>query len=159
MLKIAWKNVAFRRGLYAGVTVQIVQQFSGINSVMYYSPTIVQLAGFASNKTAMALALITTGLNTFGTVISMSIIDEFGRRKLMIVSVIGIISCLCALSSAFAQASSHSPEVSLSDSLNFGANSTCPSLISTGNCMACLQAYPDCGFCSNRITEVSSQFI
>ncbi|KAG4146741.1 hypothetical protein ERO13_D05G178150v2 [Gossypium hirsutum] len=43
-------------------------QFSGINTVMYYSPMIVQFAGFASNKTAMALSLVTSGLNALGSV-------------------------------------------------------------------------------------------
>ncbi|XVF26190.1 hypothetical protein REPUB_Repub13aG0277800 [Reevesia pubescens] len=46
-VKDALSNVVVRRGLYAGVTVQVAQQFSGINTVMYYSPTIVQFAGFA----------------------------------------------------------------------------------------------------------------
>ncbi|KAH0969940.1 hypothetical protein GBA52_022096 [Prunus armeniaca] len=61
---------------------------------MYYSPTIVQFAGFASNQTALALSLITSGLNVVGTVISMCFVDRYGRRRLMIVSMIGIITCL-----------------------------------------------------------------
>ncbi|KAM1915951.1 hypothetical protein ACFX13_035742 [Malus domestica] len=48
-LKGAFNNPVVRRGLYAGITVQVAQQFVGINTVMYYSPTIVQFAGFASN--------------------------------------------------------------------------------------------------------------
>lgn len=166
-LKLAWNNIVFRRGVYAGITVQIAQQFSGINSVMYYSPTIVQLAGYASNKTAMALSLITTGLNTLGTLISMSLIDKFGRRKLMMVSMVGIISCLCVLSLVFYEASSHSPAVSFSESTHFGTNSTCtafanPSKLSSSSssssswtCTACLKASSDCAFCSNTANKVS----
>ncbi|KAM1382558.1 hypothetical protein ACFX2F_035012 [Malus domestica] len=48
-LKGAFNNPVVRRGLYAGITVQVAQQFVGINTVMYYNPTIVQFAGFASN--------------------------------------------------------------------------------------------------------------
>ena len=48
-----WKMAAVRRGLVAGVGLQVFLQFVGINTVMYYSPTIVQLAGFASNQTAL----------------------------------------------------------------------------------------------------------
>ncbi|KVI01120.1 General substrate transporter [Cynara cardunculus var. scolymus] len=108
-LKSAWSNKVVRRGLYAGITVQVAQQFVGINTVMYYSPTIMQLAGFASNRTALALSLITTCLNSFGTILSMLFVDRFGRRRLMIVSMIGIISCLIVLSIMFFQASVHTP--------------------------------------------------
>ncbi|KAL0306019.1 UNVERIFIED_CONTAM: Inositol transporter 4 [Sesamum radiatum] len=90
-----WGNDVVRRGLYAGITVQVAQQFVGINTVMYYSPTIVQLAGFASNSTALALSLITSGLNAVGSIVSMAFVDRVGRRRLMIISMFGIIICLC----------------------------------------------------------------
>ncbi|GAB2227335.1 hypothetical protein Droror1_Dr00009153 [Drosera rotundifolia] len=90
-------NKIFRRGLYAGITVQVAQQFVGINTVMYYIPTIVQLAGFASNKTALALSLITSGLNVVRSIVSMAFVDRYGRRRLMIISMIGIITCLIVL--------------------------------------------------------------
>ncbi|KAL2932259.1 Inositol transporter 4 [Bienertia sinuspersici] len=96
-LKKAWGSQVFRRGLCAGVTVQVAQQFVGINTVMYYSPTIVQLAGIASKSTALALSLITSGLNAVGTVVSMMFVDRHGRRRLMIISMAGIITCLIAL--------------------------------------------------------------
>ncbi|PPD93756.1 hypothetical protein GOBAR_DD09306 [Gossypium barbadense] len=51
------------KGHYAGVMVQVAQQFLGINIVMYYSPTIVQFVGFASNKTTLVLSLIMYCLN------------------------------------------------------------------------------------------------
>ncbi|KAL2475744.1 Inositol transporter 4 [Abeliophyllum distichum] len=153
-LKSAWGNVVVRRGLYAGITVQVAQQFVGINTVMYYSPTIVQLAGFASNKTALALSLITSGLNAVGSIVSMFFVDRFGRRRLMIISMFGIIICLIALSVMFHETSVHAPPVSSLESLHFGRNSTCSSFlqapeISSWNCMSCLKASSDCAFCAN----------
>lgn len=154
MLKQAWANDVVRRGLYAGITVQVAQQFVGINTVMYYSPTIVQFAGFASNKTALALSLITSGLNAIGSIVSMCFVDRYGRRRLMIVSMFGIITCLVVLSIVFFRASAIAPPVSGFESAHFGANATCPSYLqaadaSSWNCMKCLQAASDCGFCSN----------
>lgn len=153
-LRSAFGNTVVRRGLYAGITVQVAQQFVGINTVMYYSPTIVQLAGFASNKTALVLSLVTSGLNAVGTLGSMAFVDKYGRRRLMIISMYGIISCLVVLSILFFQASAHAPPVSISESSHFGLNSTCPSLptvagASSWNCMTCLKASADCGFCAN----------
>ncbi|KAL3521843.1 hypothetical protein ACH5RR_014677 [Cinchona calisaya] len=156
-LKGAWGNVVVRRGLYAGITVQVAQQFVGINTVMYYSPTIVQFAGFASNSTALALSLITSGLNVVGTIISMFFVDRYGRRRLMIISMFGIIVCLVVLSILFFEASSHAPPVSHSESFNFGVNSTCSSFIKAANpsswsCVSCLNSH-DCAFCANGASQ------
>ncbi|KAK1307706.1 putative inositol transporter 2 [Acorus calamus] len=87
----AWTTVVVRRGLIVGITCQVAQQLVGINTVMYYSPTIVQLAGFASNKTALALSLITSGLNAIGSIVSIYFVDRTGRRKLLLYSLIGIV--------------------------------------------------------------------
>lgn len=157
-MKGALRNVVVRRGLYAGVTVQVAQQFSGINTVMYYSPTIVQFAGFASNKTALALSLVTSGLNAVGSIVSMAFVDRYGRRRMMIVSMFGIISCLVILSIVFFQAASHAPKISQLESTHFATNATCPSFLSASNptswnCMSCLKA--ECAFCANGANEVS----
>ncbi|XP_047331461.1 inositol transporter 4-like [Impatiens glandulifera] len=153
-VRSAWGNKVVRRGLYAGITVQVAQQFVGINTVMYYSPTIVQFAGFASNQTALALSLVTSGLNAIGSVVSMAFVDRYGRRRLMIISMFGIIICLVALSVVFYQVADHSPSVSMIESTNFGVNSTCYDYLKASNpadwnCMKCLRASSDCAFCSN----------
>ncbi|KAK4270961.1 hypothetical protein QN277_019724 [Acacia crassicarpa] len=154
--KRAFSTPAIRRGLYAGIAVQVVQQFVGINTVMYYSPTIVQFAGIASNSTALALSLITSGLNVVGTIISMLLVDRFGRRRLMLVSLVGIVVCLVILSGTFFQASKHAPRISNVDTLSFGGNSTCPAYtkapdFASWNCMACLKV--KCAYCANGGSE------
>ncbi|MED6192627.1 Fibroblast growth factor 3 [Stylosanthes scabra] len=98
--------------------IQIFQQFVGINTVMYYSPTIVQLAGFASNQTALLLSLITAAVNAFGSILSIYFIDKMGRKKLAITSLVGV-----AIAS--------------------NAN-----VVSGWHCMKCLKAKPACGFCA-----------
>ncbi|KAF5200354.1 Inositol transporter like [Thalictrum thalictroides] len=143
------KTKSVRRGLMAGVGLQVFQQFVGINTVMYYSPTIVQLAGFASNQTALALSLITSGLNALGSVVSIGFIDKTGRKTLLVISLIGVIISLAVLTGVFHQTTSHSPAVSWMETNQFSGN-TCPTFQSTSNwdCMQCLQA-TDCGFCAS----------
>lgn len=153
-----WKTPSIRRALYAGVGLQVFQQFVGINTVMYYSPTIVQLAGIASNQTALLLSLVTAGLNAFGSIVSIYFIDKTGRKKLLIISLCGVIVSLGILSSAFHQTATHSPMISGIESSHFG-NLTCPDYSSAinkqrWNCMTCLKASPSCGFCASKQNKV-----
>ncbi|XP_027341501.1 probable inositol transporter 2 isoform X1 [Abrus precatorius] len=156
MIKLL-KTKTVRRGLYAGMGLQIFQQFVGINTVMYYSPTIVQLAGFASNQTALLLSLITAGLNAFGSILSIYFIDKTGRKKLALFSLCGVVLSLVLLTATFRQTETHSPFISKVESSHF--NNTCPGFSQAVNpqewdCMTCLKASPACGFCasaSNRL--------
>ncbi|KAH9748017.1 putative inositol transporter 2 [Citrus sinensis] len=93
-------------------TRTVFQQFVGINTVMYYSPTIVQLSGFASNRTALLLSLVTSGLNAAGSIVSIYFIDRTGRKKLLVISLSGVILSLGVLSAVFHETTSHSPMVS-----------------------------------------------
>lgn len=105
-----------RRGLIAGVGLQVFQQFVGINTVMYYSPTIVQLAGFASNQTALLLSLVTAGFNALGSIVSIYFIDRTGRKKLLIISLFGVVISLELLSGIFRETTTHSQIVIATES-------------------------------------------
>ncbi|KAK2437946.1 Fibroblast growth factor 3 [Trifolium repens] len=152
------RTTSVRRGLYAGMGLQIFQQFVGINTVMYFSPTIVQLAGFASNQTAMLLSLITAGLNAFGSILSIYFIDKTGRKKLALISLSGVVLALALLTVTFRQTETHSPMISPIETSHF--NSTCPAFSSVVNhggwdCMKCLKASPKCGFCASGSNKLS----
>ncbi|KAK3124449.1 hypothetical protein QOZ80_7BG0586680 [Eleusine coracana subsp. coracana] len=148
-----------RRALVAGVGLQVFQQLVGINTVMYYSPSIVQLAGYASNSTALALSLVTSGLNAVGSVVSIYFIDRTGRKKLLVVSLVGVTLSLAVLTAVFHEAAAHSPAVSAAATAQFGAGLACPAYQSSssvaGNgefwdCTRCLKkAATACGFCSS----------
>ncbi|BAT74295.1 hypothetical protein LR48_Vigan05g093100 [Vigna angularis] len=144
------KTKTVRRGLCAGMGLQFFQQFTGINTVMYYSPTIVQLAGFASNRTALLLSLITSGLNAFGSIVSIYFIDKTGRKKLALLSLFGCVLSLALLTATFRQTETHSPMISSVETSYF--NNTCSDFSKAVNpiewdCMKCLKA--ECGFCAS----------
>ncbi|XP_057866987.2 probable inositol transporter 2 [Cryptomeria japonica] len=148
-----WRVKEVRYALIAGCGLQLFQQFVGINTVMYYSPTIVQLAGFASNQVALLLSLITSGLNAIGSIVSISLIDRYGRRKLLIFSLLGVIASLGILTGVFHVTTESSPLVSRKSTDGFSGYQ-CPDYASltggTWDCMRCLKAsHPECGFCAS----------
>jgi SP family galactose:H+ symporter-like MFS transporter len=99
-----WRELfkpAVRPALVIGVGLAIFQQVTGINTVIYYAPTIFEFAGFSS---ASAAILATAGIgvvNVLMTVLAMQLLDRLGRRPLLLVGSAGMILALGVLGLAF----------------------------------------------------------
>ncbi|KAJ2760613.1 hypothetical protein IWQ56_005447, partial [Coemansia nantahalensis] len=89
------------RPLAVACVLQLMQQFSGFNSTMYYSSTILKMAGFSSNKSATQFSIVIAATNMVMTAVAIAIIDRFGRRRLLMVSFVGMIVGLVILGVAF----------------------------------------------------------
>jgi SP family galactose:H+ symporter-like MFS transporter len=92
---------AVRPALTAGVGA-ILQQITGINTVTYYAPTIIQSAGIPSASGAI-LSTVGVGIvNVIMTGFPKWLIDRAGRRPLLPTGIAGMIVTLGVLGSAFA---------------------------------------------------------
>ena len=81
-----------RAALTVGVGLAILQQVTGINTVIYYAPTIVEYTGINSSASAI-LASIAVGIVNVGmTVVAIRLLDRAGRRPLLLYGVAGM-SC------------------------------------------------------------------
>ncbi|MDX2108019.1 MAG: sugar porter family MFS transporter [Candidatus Melainabacteria bacterium] len=90
-----------RSALIVGVGLGAFQQFTGINTVIYYAPKIYKAAGLTSDSVGI-LATAGVGLvNLIMTIVSLILIDRIGRRPLLIVGNIGMLLSLAALSLTF----------------------------------------------------------
>ncbi len=90
-----------RRPLIVGVALAIFQQVTGINTVIYYAPSIFQSAGLSSASVAI-LATAGVGLvNVIMTVVAMRLLDSVGRRKLLLWGLAGMIVMLLVLAGGF----------------------------------------------------------
>lgn len=93
-------NPKIRMALVFGIGFSFFQQLSGINTVTYYSPTVFHLAGFAKSDSIFITAVI--GLITIlATVLGISLIDRWGRKPLMFVSLSGMGLAMALLGMAF----------------------------------------------------------
>lgn len=103
-----FRSKEIRIAFFAGAGLQAFQQFTGINTVMYYSPTIVQMAGFSSNQLALLLSMIVAAMNAAGTIVGIHFIDRCGRRRLALTSLVGVFISLLMIAGAFSIQSSSS---------------------------------------------------
>ncbi len=89
--------------LTIGISVGILQQITGINSVFFYSPMIFEQSGIGTNAAFMQAVLV--GLvNLVFTVAAMALIDKLGRRPLLGFGLTGIAVCMLTLAYGFGAA-------------------------------------------------------
>ncbi|MGE3182300.1 MAG: sugar porter family MFS transporter [Phycisphaerae bacterium] len=90
----------YRTPILLAIAIATFNQLSGINAILYYAPEIFKQAGAGDN--AARLNSVGIGfMNLIFTMLAMSVIDFFGRKKLMIVGSIGYIVSLGATAWAF----------------------------------------------------------
>lgn len=72
-----------RPQLVITIALQIFQQFTGINAIMFYAPVLFQTLGFA-NDASLYSAVITGAVNLLSTLVSVYSVDKVGRRVLLL---------------------------------------------------------------------------
>ena len=73
-------NSNVRRAVFLGVLLQAMQQFTGFNVIMYYSPKILSLAGFSTTEEQMIGTVINGIVFTLSTFIAIWMVDKSGRK-------------------------------------------------------------------------------
>ena len=90
----------YRLPVFVAITVGMFCQLSGINAILYYLNDIFALAG--ATKVSGDLQAVAVGaMNLIATLAAMSVIDRFGRKKLLLVGTVGLTICLTMISILF----------------------------------------------------------
>ncbi|KAK3150886.1 hypothetical protein QOZ80_3AG0238990 [Eleusine coracana subsp. coracana] len=85
-VKHPFRNLLQRRNrpqLVIAVLLQIFQQFTGINAIMFYAPVLFNTLGFKSDASLYS-AVITGAVNVLSTLVSVYSVDRVGRRMLLL---------------------------------------------------------------------------
>jgi sugar porter (SP) family MFS transporter len=92
-----WREVVqpwLRPALIITVGIFFFQQFSGVNTIIYYSPIIFKMAGITSNSASILPAIIIGIVNVGACFISVLYLDKTGRRRLYLIGICGMIPSL-----------------------------------------------------------------
>lgn len=82
-MQLLMNNSNFRRAIALGVGLQVIQQLTGINVIMYYAPRIFEMAGFASTSQQMWGTVVIGLTNVLATFIAIAFVDRLGRKPIM----------------------------------------------------------------------------
>jgi sugar porter (SP) family MFS transporter len=100
----AWSELlqpVVKAALVVGVGLAVLQQVTGINTVIYYAPTIVEFTGVDSSSGSILAAVGVGVINVAMTVVALRLLDNLGRRPLLMIGVSGMVVSLFALGLAF----------------------------------------------------------
>jgi MFS transporter, SP family, galactose:H+ symporter len=103
--KVKWSEIFkkwLRVPLFIALGIMFVQQFTGINTIIYYAPKIFLMSGFADAQAAVWASVSVGVVNVAFTILSLFMIDRLGRRKLYFIGLTGLVVALVAMGTCFA---------------------------------------------------------
>jgi hypothetical protein len=93
-----------RRMMIVGIALAVFQQIVGINTVIYYAPTILKFAG-QQNTGALTQSVYIGCTNVFFTIVAILLLDRLGRRFFLIAGTATLTAALVGLGIFFQSAS------------------------------------------------------
>jgi sugar porter (SP) family MFS transporter len=93
-----------RPALIIGIGLMFFQQFTGINTVIYYAPTIFQIAGFQGDFAPILATSLVGIVNILMTIVAIWLVDKWGRKPLTYLGLAGMVVALAILGIAFNRA-------------------------------------------------------
>lgn len=108
--KVKWSDLlstGVKSAFIVGIGINIFRQITGINVVTYYAPKIFHEAGFTNPHIAMFATILVTSVNLLASIVSLWLIDKYGRRPLLITGITGMIISLFTVSLVFSFPSSN----------------------------------------------------
>ncbi|XP_057431977.1 probable polyol transporter 4 isoform X2 [Lotus japonicus] len=105
--KAVWREIfcpspPVRRMLITGCGIQCFQQITGIDTTVYYSPTIFKNAGITGKSEVLAATVAVGFTKTLFILVAIMLIDKLGRKPLLYASTIGMTVSLFSLSFSLA---------------------------------------------------------
>lgn len=86
--------------LLVAVSLAALQQFVGINTILYYAPTIMGQAGLSASN-AIYYSVFIGAVNVIITLVALNLVDRIGRRPLLLISLAGMCVSIGLLGLAF----------------------------------------------------------
>ncbi|KAF4767285.1 hypothetical protein N7455_006978 [Penicillium solitum] len=86
------------RAVLTACMIMAISQLGGFNTLMYYAATLFSIVGF-SNSTAVGITVSAT--NFVFSIVNLVLVDRFGRRTLLTVTVLGMSICMIVAVIAF----------------------------------------------------------
>ncbi|KAI0884275.1 general substrate transporter [Annulohypoxylon maeteangense] len=97
-LKRIFTTPATGRAVLTACVIMAISQLGGFNTLMYYSATLFSIVGF---NNAAVVAITVSGTNFVFSFLNLVVVDRFGRRAILLITVLGMAICMLIASVSF----------------------------------------------------------
>ncbi|WP_396143158.1 sugar porter family MFS transporter, partial [Flavobacterium sp.] len=97
--KNQWKHLGspmFKKALFVGIGLSILQQLTGINAILYYAPEIFKSLGSSTDVSLLETSILGV-VNLIFTLFAIKLVDKMGRKPLLYIGSIGMTIALAAV--------------------------------------------------------------
>lgn len=103
-VKVSWRDFlapGIRTALILTILINVFQQITGVNAVIYFAPSIFQACGFTSPGAALLPPIFMGIINFAMTILAMLYLDRWGRKPLLLLGTGGMVLALTGMVIAF----------------------------------------------------------
>jgi SP family myo-inositol transporter-like MFS transporter 13 len=97
-LKRVFNTPATARAVLTACVVMAISQLGGFNTLMYYAASLFSMVGFTNSTT---VGITVSGTNFVFSFVNLVLVDRFGRRIILMVTVLGMSICMIVALIAF----------------------------------------------------------
>ncbi|KAI3872377.1 hypothetical protein MKX03_020961 [Papaver bracteatum] len=168
-IRSAWCNPPVRKQFVVGTTLHVVQQLVGLNSLIFFTPSIHKLTGFGPSNPKDDIEFMKTSLyinfgvfSIFGGICcTFCLVERFGKKKILCWSTYCVLAGLLGLCFIFILSPTTGVVNRFESTIHF-RNNTCSSYLAAPNadswdCLTCLRASSGCGFCGGIHKNILGQ--
>lgn len=94
-----WKNLVnpiYKKALFVGIGLSILQQLTGINAILYYAPEIFKSLGSSTDASLLETSILGV-VNLIFTLLAIKWVDKMGRKPLLYIGSAGMTISLAAV--------------------------------------------------------------
>lgn len=97
--KNQWKHLSnpmYKKALFVGIGLSVLQQLTGINAILYYAPEIFKSLGSSTDVSLLETSILGV-VNLIFTLLAIRLVDKMGRKPLLYIGSLGMTIALAAV--------------------------------------------------------------
>ncbi|KAK9470235.1 general substrate transporter [Dipodascopsis tothii] len=101
-IKELFSQKHLRKRLFVACALQVLQQFTGVNAIIYYAPKMFKAIGLSGSSISLLATGVVGVVNFLATIPAVGLVDGFGRKSVLLVGSASMAGCHLIIATLYA---------------------------------------------------------